>query len=198
MRWRGPLAGLSIAATAIVGVAVAAPAPRTLPLEGKTASGQEWRLKAGPLEEDRDVGSDRCLTLEYTTDYVTDDTKYTGGMSACGAWRPRRVAGYAVVDCEGRSVFVFGIARERVSGLWLRNGRGLHRAADFAQPPPDVGFRSRSFIGVIRVNDLPVRLAARGADQRTILRIPHRTEICRPHPAGSTGGDPTIEFASRK
>lgn len=182
---------------AVVVCSVAVSAPRTLPLYGTTDRGQEWRLRPGKPVPDDDVASSWCLRLDYTTDVVLENDKYTGGLAACGRRPTRRISGIVAVDCERGSVFVFGAVR-RVHDVRLRNRRALRREPTFASLPPRVRFGGRSFIVVIDIDQLPARLTGEGAGKNPIVRIPRRSKICRPHRGAPKGGEPFLDFESRK
>ena len=184
--------GMALAALASAAIAVSATAD--LPLRGTTERGQEWRLRAAKQMR---AGS-WCLDLGYTTGVVLDGDRYAGGLRTCGRRPARRVSGVIAVDCERGGVFVFGGARRGISRLRLRNDRGLRRVPRFASVPPAAGFRGRIFIAVAGVRDLPLRLTARGDGQRTIARVAGRSRVCRPHPGAPNGGEPFMDFETRR
>ena len=192
---RAPLAVLVL----VVGVPAAAEAGsalRDLPLRGTTERGQQWRLRAAQPASGDDAPASWCLALGYTTGIVVDGDKYTGGLRTCGRRPARRISGMLVVDCERGSVFVFGAVRRGVTDVRLRNPRGLRRRPMFAALPPRSGFSGRTFIAVIDTRQLPARLAASGAGENPVVRVPRRREVCRPHPGAPNGGEPFLDFES--
>jgi hypothetical protein len=168
-----------------------------LPLHGTTKRGQEWRLRAAKPTADDDVRPSWCLNLGYTTGVVVNGDKYTGGTTTCGRRPARRISGDVVVDCERGSVFVFGAIRDGVGHVRLRAGGDRPGTPRFAKLPSHSGFSGRAFIAVIDTRQLPARLTADGVGQNPVVRIPRRTQVCRPFPGAPEGGEPFLDFESR-
>jgi hypothetical protein len=169
-----------------------------LPLTGKTADGQRWRLEASKADKDEDVGTSWCFQLRYTKDIVLDGNPFVGGVKTCGPKPAPRVSGFVAIDCARHSVFVFGGTRSSVTGLALRTHRGKVTKASSAVLPPGSQFTGSTFMVVGDTRDLPTRIEASGAGQRVLERIPGRATVCKPSPGAPEGGEPYVDFQSRK
>lgn len=194
------LASFTLACSEGVPADVAGPvaALERLPLSGKTAGGRRWRLEAGHAGKDEAVPTSWCLKLEYTKDVVVDGNPLVGGAKTCGPRLAPRVSGIVAIDCARQSVFVFGGARSGVGSLAVRTRSGALVRARRAELPRWSRFKGYAFMLVGDVRRLPARVEASGAGERVLARIPGRSSVCTSLPGAPKGGEPFLEFRSRK
>jgi len=155
-------------------------APPSLPIEGKTPTGERWRLEAARPEPGDDVKGTWCLRLQHTAEIALADDPYAAGSKVCGPEPAPPVSGSWSLDCQTSTLYVFGVTRSAAGALELVPRKNAPRAATFAKLPAGTSLdEGRSFVVTADARELPGVLREGGQNPREIQTFAGERAACK-------------------